>query len=48
METAKNSFDHGTKTFISAHSWFGDMGGSCSAESFPCGAQKDPGAWTGI
>lgn len=29
----KNSFDHSTKTLISDHCWFGDLGGSCSAES---------------
>lgn len=34
IETAKTSFDHSTKTLILDHSWFGDMGGSRSAESF--------------
>lgn len=45
METAKNSFDHSTKTLISDHSWFGDMGGSCSAKSLLCGAAELRRIW---
>lgn len=40
METTKNSFDHGTKTLISDHCWFGATGGWCSAESFLHGAAE--------